>query len=66
MKYFKPKSLSWWAGFVPLSAGLTVATLPLHGQVDIVDTVNNVTGNMSSAALINAGALAIGLRGAIK
>lgn len=66
MRYFKPKSLSWWAGFAPLSAGLTVATLPMHGQTEVVDVVNNITGNLSAAALINTGAAVIGLRGAVK
>lgn len=64
-KYVKPKSLSWWAGFAPLSAGLAVATAPMHGQAELVEVVNNMTGDLSAVALINTGAAIIGLRGAL-
>jgi hypothetical protein len=65
MKYFKPKSVTWWAGLVPLVAGLIIATEPLHGWMDLVATINNMTGRVPAAVLINAGAVAIGMRGAV-
>lgn len=66
MKYVKPDSLTWWASLAPLLAGAIVATEPLHGQSAIVTTINNFTGNMSAAVMINAGLIGIGVRGAIK
>ena len=65
-KYFKPTSLTWWASFVPLLAGVIVATGPIHGLSAIVDTINNFTGHVMPAFLINAGLVGIGLRGAVK
>lgn len=65
MKYFKPKSLTWWAALVPLLGGLIVATGPLHGLAPLVDTINNISGDMSAAVLINIGLGGIGLRGAL-
>lgn len=64
-KYFKPTSLTWLASLVPLLAGLVVATLPLHGLDSIVTTINNLTGGMSAAVMINSGLLGIGVRGAL-
>tara|TARA_R110000772_G_scaffold31234_3_gene77195 strand:- start:750 stop:950 length:201 start_codon:yes stop_codon:yes gene_type:complete len=66
MKYWKPKSLTWWGGVVPLVAGLIIATEPLHGWLDLVSTINNMTGRIPAAVLINTGAVAIGFRGALK
>jgi len=66
MKYFKPKSLTWWASFAPLISGALVASLPLHGLVEIVQTINSITGDLSPAMMINIGLAGIGIRGAIK
>jgi hypothetical protein len=65
MKYWKPRSVTWWGGVVPLVAGLILATEPLHGWLDLVATINNMTGFIPAAILINSGAVAIGLRGAV-
>lgn len=66
MKYVKPKSLTWWASFAPLVAGLYIAGLPVHGQAAMVQAVSAVFGNVPAAALINLGLVGIGLRGALK
>ena len=66
MKYFKPKSLTWWGAMVPLVSGLVVASEPLHGLSAIVKTIDGVTGHVAPALLINAGLVAIGARGAMK
>lgn len=66
MKYFKPKSLTWWASFAPLLTGALVASLPLHGLVEIVQTINSITGGLPPAVMINIGLAGIGIRGAIK
>lgn len=64
-KYVKPTSLSWWASFVPLVAGLVLAAEPLHGWIGITETIDRASGGMTAAMLINVGALGIGLRGAL-
>lgn len=64
-KYFKPKSLTWWASVVPLVLGLFMAFEPLHGLSDLVQAVRNATG-MTAPVLVNTGLAGIGLRGAIK
>ena len=64
-KYIKPRSMTWWASLVPLLSGLTVATLPLHGNAALVEAINNASGDMSAAMLINIGVAGIGLRGAL-
>ena len=65
-KYFKPKSLTWWGAIAPLTAGLVVATEPLHGVGSIVQTIDSVTGHVSPAIMINAGLVGIGFRGAME
>ena len=66
MKYFKPKSVTWWSSLFPLAAGLMVASYPLHGWLEVTDTINALTGGVSPSLLINAGLLGIGVRGAMK
>ena len=63
-KYFKPKSLTWWASVVPLGLGSFMAAEPIHGLIEYVDTVANATG-MTAPMLINAGLMGIGIRGAV-
>ena len=66
MKYVKPKSLTWWAAFVPLLMGLSAALEPAHGSAALTQIIDNMTGGASPYALINAGLAGIGLRGAMK
>ena len=66
MKYLKPKSLTWWAGFVPLAAGVIAAlsdVLPALAPARAV--IDAMTGHAEPAVLVNAGLVAIGLRGAV-
>lgn len=65
MSYFKPRSLTFWAGIFMIMEGLIVGSLHLHGQAGIVDAINAMTGEMGAAALISNGAGLIGLRRAI-
>ena len=65
IKYFKPKSLTWWGAIVPLVAGLVVASEPIHGLAAVVQAIDNATGHVSPAILINAGLVGIGFRGAM-
>ena len=64
-KYFKPMSVSWWASVAPLTAGVILATEPLHGWGAIVETLRSITGDVPPAILINTGLAGIGIRGAI-
>jgi hypothetical protein len=66
MKYFQPKSLTWWAAFVPLLMGLSAALEPIHTSAAVTQIIDNMTGGASPYVLINAGLAGIGLRGAIK
>jgi hypothetical protein len=61
-KYVKPKSLTWWAGVVPLLAGLV---LLVAGGSDFAKQVQELYPNMDALTLINIGLAAIGIRGAI-
>ena len=63
-KYFKPKSLTWWASVTPLILGVFMATEGIHGLLAWVDAVSVGTG-LTAPVLINAGLVGIGLRGAV-
>lgn len=63
-KYFKPRSLTWWASVSPLIAGLFMATEPMHGMTEAVMSLRNGTG-LTAPVLINMGLAGIGLRGAM-
>lgn len=64
-KYVKPKSITWWSGFVPLIVGVFVGTDELHGLQSIVNSINNLTGHIPASVMVMYGLTAIGLRGAI-
>lgn len=64
-KYIKPQSLTWWGALVPLLAGAFLALEPLHQLAEWVQVINSMTGYVEPAVLINAGVVAIGMRGAI-
>lgn len=65
-KYIKPKSLTWWAGAVPLVAGLILALeTVLPGLGPVASVVRILTGNVAPALLVNGGLAAIGMRGAM-
>lgn len=62
-KYFKPKSITWWTGFVALTAGSIIA---IGGEVEAFRPAANVLSAMSGvppAAMISFGLGMIGLRG---
>lgn len=65
-KYIRPRSLTWWASIAPLSAGVFKASAPAHGMDMPVEVIDQMTGNMTPAMLINLGLAGIGLRGALK
>ena len=64
-KYFKPRSVTWWSGFVPLVSGVFMAFDPVHGLTDYTAAVSAMYGDVSPAVPINAGLALIGFRGAV-
>lgn len=65
-KYFKPKSLTWWASFVPLLCGAFIAFEPVHGLGAVTESISTMFNNAAPGTLINAGLVGIGIRGALK
>ncbi len=65
-KYFKPRSLTWWMGALPLFAGSIRITLPFHGMADLDESIRIATSDADPMALVWTGLTAIGFRGAVK
>jgi len=63
MKYFKPRSTTWWISAAQIAVGVLLAGLP--DGVWLFTFLANVTGGIEPYALIMAGAGGIGLRGAL-
>ena len=66
MKYFKPLSVTWWAGVALITMGGVIgidAGYPIGGAADVIRAW---TGGMGAATLIAQGAGLIGLRGALR
>jgi len=64
-KYFKPRSVTWWASVAPIAAGLFLAFEPVHGMSAWAASVSAAFGDAAPVVLINAGLAGIGLRGAL-
>lgn len=62
-KYFKPRSVAWWASIGMIASGAFIAFDQLHGLEAAAAGLSRVYGGLSPAALINAGLLGLGLRG---
>ncbi len=63
-KYFKPRSLTWWAGVALVLMGGLVGMAEAVNLGGWDRAINAWTGNLPPAALIAQGAGLIGLRGA--
>ncbi len=64
-KYFKPRSVTWWGGAIPIAAGLLIAFLPVTGAAEVAKAISTLFGDAPPAVLINGGLITIGLRGAV-
>ncbi|MCF6432652.1 hypothetical protein [Leisingera sp. MMG026] len=64
-KYFKPRSLTWWASAMPVLIGCAIASEPMHGLAALAETLRALSGDVPPAMLINAGLAGIGFRGAV-
>ena len=63
MKYYKPKSVTWWVSAAQIIIGILLAGLP--ETVWAFGFLSTLTGGIEPYALIMAGAGGIGLRGAM-
>lgn len=65
-KYFKPQSLTWWIGFLPIIAGAWIASDIDNAWIDpAADIIQAFCGGVDGSAMIYIGLGAIGLRGAL-
>jgi hypothetical protein len=66
-KYYKPKSLAWWASFAPLIGGVILALSEALPQLrPAASVIQSLAGaDMTAARLVQLGLLGIGLRGAL-
>jgi hypothetical protein len=64
-KYFKPKSLTWWAGICLILTGLLRGTDAVFDLGPWAAVIDAWSGGSSASALILQGAGLIGIRGAI-
>ncbi|GHE01049.1 hypothetical protein U879_13250 [Defluviimonas sp. 20V17] len=69
MRYFRPKSLTWWAGLLAMLTGIASLVLPAAGPVGELArfiTLLAGSGDASPAGLIFLGLGLIGLRDRIE
>lgn len=65
-KYFKPNSLTWWASFAPLMAGVIAAlSEAFPALAPVKSVIDALSGGVQPAVLVNMGLVGIGLRGAV-
>lgn len=65
-KYFKPHSLTWWAGIGALAAGAfkaAGAALPMLAPAEAA--LDALTGSLPASAMVDFGLGLIGIRGAL-
>lgn len=65
-KYFRPKSVTWWASVTPFVLGLLLAFATAFGWTPVVTLIGIFAPGMGPGVLMNLGLIGIGLRGAIK
>ena len=67
-KYFKPRSLTWWASFIPaLSGAFQLMSIDIPYITEYArPIINALYGDIPPSALFNMGLAGIGLRGAMK
>lgn len=64
--YIKPRSVTFWAGVFMILQGVIVASVGIHGQVALAETITTLAGDMGPAWMVNTGIALIGLRKAIR
>lgn len=65
-KYYRPKSVAWWASVTPLILGVILAVAQAFGWTPVIHIIDTFAPGMGPAVLVNLGLFGIGLRGAIK
>ncbi|MTH95698.1 hypothetical protein [Roseibium sp. RKSG952] len=69
MRYFRPNSMTWWAGLLAFSTGAASLVLPATGPLDQVSNLIALlagSGDASPAGLMFLGLGLIGLRDRIE
>ena len=62
MGYFLPNSLTWLAGATLIALGVFLGFEPVHEMSNYAQSVRNVVGDVSPAALVLNGVGFIGIR----
>jgi hypothetical protein len=65
MKYFQPKSLTWWSGLFAITIGIASMAVPQNSQLNELGTLIALlagSGDSSPATLLAVGFGLIGLR----
>jgi hypothetical protein len=60
--YFKPRSLTFWAGAILVVCGVFLAAEELHGLVKITGFLREIYGHTAPGVMINNGLAIIGIR----
>lgn len=64
-KYFKPKSVTWWAGTSLIATGAVLGVDVGYDVGPVADVLDAWTGRMGPSVLIAQGAGLVGIRGAL-
>lgn len=64
-RYFKPKSLTWWAGAILIGLGVLLGIDAGYDMGGLAEVIRAWTGNVGASVLIAQGAGLIGIRGAL-
>ena len=65
-RYFKPKSVTWWAGATLIGLGGLLGVDAGYDLGAMADVIRAWTGNTGASVLIAQGAGLIGIRGALE
>lgn len=65
-KYFRPKSVTWWASVFPLVMGIVLAVAQAFAWAPVIAIIAVFAPGMGPGTLVNLGLFGIGLRGAVK
>ena len=63
MRYFQPKSLTWWSGVAAVLVGVASIALPASGQLADVSRVVSMLAGSSDASPVGLISLGLGLIG---
>lgn len=66
-KYFKPKSVTWWASVAPIVAGIVLIIGPdVPPLMPVAELIQRAYPGVTPITLINIGLAGVGVRGAMQ